>query len=338
MSSRVGAAGVNGSSKVGGRGSEDASEDDGNKEVCYSGLRPVRPRPRSADAAGEERPSGVEHLVRPALPGRKAHRKTCMRDSRTRWREGNLDREEERMSELVVSRERGKQRLRKTEVYEERQGRGNAEGSSSSNSDIQLSSTWETGEDSNLHRGQTCLHRVQTFTSNLNPHSSWPVMRSVPPALLQPQSESRASPLSSQRLSSRAAGGEQHLLRSSREPDPFWADVRREAGTSRSSHSHHSQAHGSELGEEEEQEEGDEEAEEEGDEVVEDGEEGGSGVMEVMSRSVTSATLPLVAFGERRLSKREKNRLKCLKRRQRRRERWRQSQLQESRQVSDSQS
>ncbi|KAF3695672.1 E3 ubiquitin-protein ligase RNF180 [Channa argus] len=42
---------------------------------------------------------------------------------------------------------------------------------------------------------------------------------------------------------------------------------------------------------------------------------------------------PCVPFGERRMSKREKNRIKCLRRRQRRRERWRQSQ-QESRQSS----
>ncbi|KAF3851214.1 hypothetical protein F7725_012986 [Dissostichus mawsoni] len=78
--------------------------------------------------------------------------------------------------------------------------------------------------------------------------------------------------------------------------------------------------------------EGEEDDEQEG---LEDGEEGGSGVVEVTGQAMTSAVvLPYVPFGERRMSKREKNRIKCLRRRQRRRERWRQSQLQESRQSS----
>ncbi|TMS03475.1 E3 ubiquitin-protein ligase RNF180 [Larimichthys crocea] len=125
---------------------------------------------------------------------------------------------------------------------------------------------------------------------------------------------------------------------SSREPDPFWVEVRTGATIGRSSQSHHTQSHipsltSSELGAEVQEEEVEEEEEEE--EEVEDGEEGGSGVMEVMSQTVTSAAaLPCVPFGERRMSKREKNRIKCLRRRQRRRERWRQSQLQESRQSS----
>ncbi|XP_053181504.1 E3 ubiquitin-protein ligase RNF180 [Scomber japonicus] len=56
--------------------------------------------------------------------------------------------------------------------------------------------------------------------------------------------------------------------------------------------------------------------------------------MEVSNQTLTSAVLlPSAPFGERRLSKREKNRIRCLRRRQRRKERWRQSQLQESRQI-----
>ncbi|KAM8866065.1 E3 ubiquitin-protein ligase RNF180 [Synchiropus picturatus] len=53
-----------------------------------------------------------------------------------------------------------------------------------------------------------------------------------------------------------------------------------------------------------------------------------------MSQTLTSAVLlPPVALGEKRMSKRERNRLKCLRRRQKRRERWRQSQVHDSRQT-----
>lgn len=144
MSSHVGASGVNASSRVGGRGTEDADEADSKNETYTPCLKAVRPRLRSADPAGEERSSGVEQLVRSALPGRKAHRKTCGKDNRGRWREGNQDRDDERLnSEHVGGRERGKQRQRKAERTEtqgdgalERQGRGSTESSSSGNSDI----------------------------------------------------------------------------------------------------------------------------------------------------------------------------------------------------------
>lgn len=86
----------------------------------------------------------------------------------------------------------------------------------------------------------------------------------------------------------------------------------------------------------EEEEQGGEEVEGEEEGDLEDGEELGSGVMGVMGQTVSSAlVLPGVPFVDRRMSKREKNRIKYLRRRQRRRERWRQSQLQESRQVND---
>lgn len=346
MSSHVGASGVNSSSRVGGRGTEDAGED--NNETYTPCLKAVRPRLRSPDPAGEGRSSSVEQLVRPALPGRKAHRKTCTKDKGGRWREGNPDRDEERQNvERVVGKERGKQRQKNTERTvthgdggQDTQGRSSTESLSSSNSDIQFNSTLEIGEGSNnLQRGPPCLRphglgSPRTITANLNPQSPLPAMRSTSSALPQPPIQTRSTP---QRLSSRAAAGDVHhySCSSSREPDPFWVEVRTGAAAGQSSQSHHAQAHipsldSSELGDEEQEEEEEEE------EDVEDGEEGGSGVTEVMSQTMTSAVVPpCVPFGERRMSKRERNRIKCLRRRQRRRERWRQSQLQESRQVND---
>ncbi|XP_077416405.1 uncharacterized protein rnf180a [Vanacampus margaritifer] len=55
----------------------------------------------------------------------------------------------------------------------------------------------------------------------------------------------------------------------------------------------------------------------------EEGEEGGSGVMDVTGPSWAGRP-------ERRMSKRERKRVKCVRRRQRRKERWRQSQMQGS--------
>lgn len=346
----MGASGVNGSSRVGGHGTEDAGEDNSNNETYNPRLKAVRPRLRSADPAGEGRSSSVEHLVRPALPGRKAHKKTCIKENRGTWREGNQDRDEERQNvEHVGGRQKGKQKQRPTERSEThgdgaqyRQGRGSTESSSSCNSDIQLNSTLEDGEGPDLQRGQTCLrpHSIGcTQTITANSQSPCPAMRSKSSASPQTPIQTRSSSLS--RLSSRAAAGDMHSysFSSSREPDPFWVEVRTGAAIGRSSQSHHTQSHipsltSSELGAEVQEEEVEEEEEEE--EEVEDGEEGGSGVTEVMSQTVTSAAaLPCVPFGERRMSKREKNRIKCLRRRQRRRERWRQSQLQESRQVND---
>ncbi len=350
MSSHVGASGVNGSSRS--HGGEDAGEEDSNNGTQTLCLKAVRPRLRSTDPAGEGRSSAVEQLVRPPLPGRKAHKKTCSKDNTGRWRAGNEDKEEEGLTcEHVVGRERGKQKQRmpeRTETHgdgaQDKQERGSTESLSSSNSDIQINNTLETGEGSNLQRSQTCLRPrsvscTRTITANTNPQSPWPAVRPMSFALPQPPVPTRSASLSPQRLSSRTAAGELHRysFSSSRELNPSWVDVRRGGGTERSSQSHHAHTYNpsltsSELGEEEEEE--GEEAEEE--DVVEDGEEGGSGVMEVMSQTSISAVVPPpVPFGEKRISKREKNRIKCLRRRQRRRERWRQSQLQESRQVND---
>ncbi|XP_063753990.1 E3 ubiquitin-protein ligase RNF180 [Eleginops maclovinus] len=142
--------------------------------------------------------------------------------------------------------------------------------------------------------------------------------------------ERLSSALSPQRLSSRTVTGDLHHypLDSSREPDPFWLEVRTAASSGRPSQIPQTHITSSVLG----AGEGEEDEEQEG---LEDGEDGGSSLVEVTGQTMTSAViLPYVPFGERRMSKREKNRIKCLRRRQRRRERWRQSQLQESRQSS----
>lgn len=316
----MGASGVNGSSKVGVCGSEDAGKEDGNNKTNNPGLKAVRPRLGSSYSTEEGRSSSVGQLVRPALPGRNVHRKTSSEGNRGRQREGIQERDEERQNvEHVEGRKTGEQRHRKTErtdTYEHkalsRQEGGSSESVSCSNCDIHLNSGLEVGEGSNnWQRRQTCPRSGPSRTSITTLNEQSP-----------------------QRLSSRTATGDLHChsFSSSREPDPFWVKVRTEAAARRSAQSHHTQTHittltGSELGDEEEDEEDEEEQD------IEDGEDGGSGVMEVMSQTMTQAVvLPCVPFGERRMSKREKNRIKCLRRRQRRRQRWRQSQ-QESRQV-----
>ncbi|PWA15801.1 hypothetical protein CCH79_00008915, partial [Gambusia affinis] len=75
----------------------------------------------------------------------------------------------------------------------------------------------------------------------------------------------------------------------------------------------------------------DEEEEDENKEAIEEG----CGVIEVTGRAAYSTeTPPCIASGERRMSKREKNRIESLRRRQRRREKWRPSQQPESTQSS----
>lgn len=339
MNSHGGASGVKGSSRVGRHGTEDVSEESSNNKTFTQCSKAVRQRQRSAGLPGEGKSSSVEPLVRPALLGQKAHKKTCSKDNDGRWREGNQDREDDRLNaEYVEGRERGKLRQRRTErtVAQDREGRGSSESLSSSNSDIQPHSNLEAGDGLNLQRG---LSNACTLTNStgLNPQSPGPALSSCCSAPPQPPIQLRSTPLSPQRLSSRTAG-ELHCYSfcSSREPDPFWVERRRGEGNLRSSQSHLSQTHippltSSELGEEEEEEEVEEEEE--------DGDEGGSGVMELMGQPMTSAAVPsYVPLGERKISKRERNRIKCLRRRQRRRDRWRQSQLQESRQVNDANS
>lgn len=343
MSSHVGASGLNGSSRVGVCGTKDADKENDSNETCIPCSKTVRPRPGSANPAEEGRSSGVGQLVRPALPGRKAYKKTCSKDNRGRQIEGIQERDEERQNvDYVEGRNKGKQRRIKTErpethedVAQNIQEEGSIESLSSSNSDIQLNSGLEVGEGSNnLSRRHSCPRPgcSRTSITNLNAQSPRPATRSMSSASPQPSIQTRSTPLSPQRLSSRSAAEDSNSFSSPRQPDPFWVKVRTEAAARRSSQSHHTQTHiptltNSELGDEEEEEEEDQD--------VEDGGGGGNGVLEVMSQTMTLAVVPPCSpFGERRMSKREKNRIRCLRRRQRRRERWRQSQ-QESRQVNE---
>lgn len=350
MSSHVGAAGVYSSSRVGGHGNGDAGEENTSSEaacmpdaLCLEESRWLR----NADPTGEGRSAIMEELLRPPLPGRKAHRKTQSEDNRERDRpsvsERNQDGDEESV-ESVGARQNGRERVRqshrKTEGSEthgdstgDRQGRSGTESLSSSNSDFHQNSTMEEGSD-NLHRGLQRL-RPHSFGYSVSSSTSTNVcptrraMRSVSPTPLR----TRPSP---QRLSPRRAAGELHrcLPHSSRDQDPFWVEVRSRAEMGQSSQSHQTEIHtpsptSSELGEEEE-EEGLEEQEEEGEDDIEEGEARGSNVVEVMTATLTPLMASSATFAERSMSKREKKRIKCLRRRQRRKERWRQSQLQVS--------
>lgn len=320
MSSHVGASSANGSNRVGGSEAEEAGEETTTNETHTPEVE--RSRQRSVDPAGEGRSSNM--LVRPALSGRKAHRKTCSEDNKGSGREQKQDWDEERLrAEDLGVRERGEQRERRmTERDEtskdEAPHRQRRESSSSNNFDLQFNNNIsEAGEASNnLQRGHT-WSRPQSIGCN------WSITSNLNSLSPRPAAHARSIPQPPQTPSSRPAAGDLHLhsLSSLREPDPFWLEVRTRSATGRAFTF-------SELGGDEE-DEGDEEN-------VEDGGEGGSGVMRVASQSVTSAVAqPCVSFGERRMSKREKNRIKTLRRRQRRREKWRQSQQQESRQVND---
>ncbi|TNN64495.1 hypothetical protein EYF80_025243 [Liparis tanakae] len=307
MSSRLGSSGVNVSGRVGAGGSEGTGEE---KDASF---KAARPGPRSADSAAEGRPSGAERL------GRKARGKSCRKDGRGRRREGNQDGEEERQSVEHAGhvgdgergkRPRGKAERTGTRGDGARQETGSTESLSSSNSDSD-----------NLQRGCTCPRCpsavcTQTTGTDSNPQFPRSAMRSMSSsALSQPPVQTRPTPPSPLRLSSRTGAGNLHR-HPLREADPFRMEVR--TGASQSRQARIPSLISSDRGEEEEEEEED----------LEDGEEGGSGVMEVLGRTVTSAAVPTcVPFGMR---KREKNRIKCLRRRRRRKERWRQ----ESRQVN----
>lgn len=182
----------------------------------------------------------------------------------------------------------------------------NTDSGSSSNSEVQLSNMAYLAEGSNNTQRGSSRYNNGRWSHGTEGNLQSPHARSVIPRthISESQTVSNSSP---------------------EEQDPFWVEVR--TGTANASSS---QAPtevrvqtGSELGEEEEEEE----------EEVEDGGEGGSGVMEVQGQIVNpELLLPTVGVGERRMSRREKNRMRCLRRRQRKKERWRQ--LQESQQVN----
>ena len=328
MSSHARAAVANGSSI------EDAGEENRNHDTRTPCSKALRSRLKSVDPSGEGRSSNVEQLVRPPLSGRKAHRKTCTEENRGRWREGHQERGEERLrTEHLGGRERGTLRQRKMERGEihddraqERQGQGSADSLSSSNSDMQLSSNLEAGERSNnSQRGHTCpkpqgIGFTWTTTSNLNSQSPWPAV------------STRSTPLSPQRLLSRPMAGNSHSYSfNSRDPDPFWVEVRTGAASGQLPQNQQSDTHIPPTSISEPEEEEDDEDEEN----VEDDEEESGGVTEVRSQAMTSGVvMPSVPIGDVRMGKRGKNRIKSLRRRQRRREKWRQTQQQDSRQVS----
>ncbi|XP_037535982.1 E3 ubiquitin-protein ligase RNF180 [Nematolebias whitei] len=322
MSSHVGASLVSDSSRTEDSGNEDGAEENRSNETNPLSMKAARPRLRSVDLAGGGRSSNVAQLVRPALLGRKALRKTCMEDNRDRWREGNRERDEETpKAEHLGSREIVKQRKMET-VESQEDGAQGTQGSGSGVlfiSDIHKTSILEVEEMSNNSQRPNVCPRpkgfsfIQTVTSNLN---------SQPPRPALP----------SQRFSSRPVTGDpnHHSLNSYRNPDPFWAEVRTGAASEQTSQNNLSQTQASAVTQSEsEDEEDDEEDNAEGDE------EEGRGVVEVMGQSLTSPeALPYVHTEERRVMRRERNRIKSLRRRQRRRERWRQSQQQTSRQSS----
>ncbi|KAM9391462.1 uncharacterized protein rnf180a [Pholidichthys leucotaenia] len=317
----VGASGVNISASVS-SGAEEDSEENGSNDIYTL----VRPALKSADPAGGGRWCSGEQLVRPAQSERRIRRDTSSTDKMGRGGEENQDREEEVLrGEHSGCRNRRKQRHRRTDRAETH-GDGAqcvTEIWSSSNSSHQLNNVLEDDErSSTCHRGHTscpgqdfsCVH---TVTANLNSQSS------------QTAVHTRSISQSPQQTPSRPAAGDfQHYsVNSFGELDPFWVEVRT---GHRYSPTHVPNLALAEHGEEEEEEE--EEEDERGEENTEDR---GRGVMEVMSHTMTStAGLACIPFVERRMSKREKNRIKSLRRWQRRREKWRQSHQQESRQSS----
>lgn len=292
MSSHVGFSCAKGPSR-----SEGGAEENVNRKTCSPCLKAVRQRLRSDDAEGEGRSGGAEHLDRPTLSGWRSHR---MSHNRGRWRDEDRDTDEEWLSaEQTAGTERVKQRLRKTERPGDggpaRYGREAGGGSSASSAASNTQPTWPAAASAS----STAAHLLST-----------PTRPSAPPP---------------PRLPSRMSCDDLHRCpgASAREQDPFWAEVRATlaAGAS-TSRSQMLVPSGSELGEEEEEEE------------VEGREEGVSGAAVVMSQSLTSATAAQACVlheEERKAGRRERNRIKYLRRRQRRRERWR---LQESRQVS----
>lgn len=303
MSSHVGFSCATGPGRT-----EGGAEENANGKACSPCLKAVRQRLRSVDAAGEGRSGGAEHLDRPALPSWRSHRKNLGKESRGRWRDDERDTDEEHLSaEQAAGTERAKQRLRKTERPGEgsqvRCGRGAA----------QSSAPLEAGDGSS----------ASSTSSNPQPH--WPAAASTS-AAHPVSSQTRPSAPPPPRPPSRVSCDDPHRrpAASAREQDPFWAEVRATlaAGAS-TSRRQMLVPSGSELGEEEEEEE------------VEGREEGVNGAMVAMSQGSTSAAVAQACMPheeERKAGRRERNRIKYLRRRQRRRERWR---LQESRQVSD---
>ncbi|XP_014838239.1 PREDICTED: E3 ubiquitin-protein ligase RNF180-like [Poecilia mexicana] len=296
MSSRMGVSVTGGTSRNRGNESEDPSEGNDSNEGHNQRMRPTTSWLSDADQAGQ-------HLAKPALSGRKARRKTCPEDKQGRRGDRNQERDEER---CFRGKDRGQELSRRMETacadqVQDEPRRGTSQSFSSSNSEMQLKTIFEAGDLSDHSERQHKSSRsqaisfTQTTTTNLRSQSGQPAVQS---RFAHPPSQ---DPLS-------------------RDLDPFWAEVR----TGRPSQYHSNQTQISESEDEEEEDENKDATEEEG-----------CGVIEVTGRAMYSTeTPPCIASGERRMSKREKNRIESLRRRQRRRERWRPSQQPESTQSS----
>lgn len=294
----MGASVIAGTSKKRGNGNEDPSGGNSSNEGHSQWMKTTRPWLSGADQAGE-------HVAKPALSGRKAHRKTCTEDKQGRREERNQERDEERH---FRGKDRGQEMPRWMETLCADQvqdgSRGGTSESFSSNSDMQLNSILEGEEPSNHSKSQhkssrsKSIKSTQTTTTNFNSPSG------------QPFAHSRFTHPSSQ-------------VPFPRDSDPLWTERRIEAGSGRSSQNHQTNNSESEYEEEEAKNK--------------DNIEEGSGVVEVMGQPMNSTESPLcVPSGERRMRKREKGRIESLRRRQRRRERWRLSQQHESTQVNPS--
>uniref|UniRef100_A0A3Q2E2K3 E3 ubiquitin-protein ligase RNF180 n=2 Tax=Cyprinodon TaxID=28741 RepID=A0A3Q2E2K3_CYPVA len=301
MSAHMGTSVIGGTTTNKGNRNEDPSEGHGSNEIHNRWMKEMRPLLRAADHLTEE------HLVTPALPLRKAHRKTCPEEKQGRRGERNQERKEERH---IRGKERGQdhpRRMKKlcADQAQDATRKGTFE---SFSTNMQLNSILKTEESSNnLESKHTCSKSqtvgfTQTETSDLHFQCG------------RPGDLRRFAP-----LSSRAS--------SSRDSDSFLAEVKRGAGSERTLQGYSSQTHISDS-----ENEGDEDGNED---TIEEGEEEGSGVVEVTGRGMYSTeSPPCIPSEERRISKREKSRIKSLRRRQRRRERWKQSQQQESSQSS----
>lgn len=224
-------------------------------------------------------------------PGRRSHGESIGKENRGRWRDDDGDTDEE-----PLSAERVKPRLRRTERPVEggqaRCGRGA----------VHSSAALEAGDGSS----------ASGTASDPQPLRPAAASASCPPSAPPPP-----------RLPSRTSCEHlhHHPGASAREQDPFWAEVRATlAAAASSSHRQALVLSGPELREQKEEE-------------GKDG--GGSGAVAAMSQISASAAAAQACSPpeeeERKAGRRERNRIKYLRRRQRRRERWR---LQESRQVS----
>ncbi|XP_004072356.3 E3 ubiquitin-protein ligase RNF180 isoform X2 [Oryzias latipes] len=299
--------------------------ENGNDRTSTPCLKTLRSRQKSTNQSEEGSSNNMEQLVRPPLPGRKAHRKTCSKDNQERWREGDPDREENKQGSALLGGRKGeKQRQRKFERAEtqeertwERHPRKSIQTLSGIKSDIQ--DTLEAGGSStNSHRGHTCPE-----PQGLGPTAILPA--SLNPQFCQAAVQRKFTPLSSQRLS--PTDMLSNTCTSSRNPDALWEEVRPGATSEQPIQGGQTHIPPLTLSKPEEEEEDLDE------ETVEDEEEEGSRLREVMPQASTAAWVkPCTFAGERRMSKREKNRMKSLRRRQRRREKWRQGQQQESKQ------